>query len=127
MRERLRRSRNCWQHETLAPVKENNLFPIVSLSRPIGPVKEERRLRDFVGTCHGLDRYKDLWASEVVPDRAVGRLPNVISQWSIFKEHFKLRHMLIHGRESCSLRYAEPRLNQPTEVLTQPKTLGTVY
>lgn len=69
------------------------------------------RLRRQVGSCHGLDKYKDLWAAEVLPGRDVGRLPIVVREWSIFREHFKLRHLLIHGRESCSLSHAEPRVN----------------
>lgn len=69
------------------------------------------RLRTIVGSCHGLDKYKDLWASEVSPGRSVGRLPAVIQNWATFKDHFKLRHMLIHGRESCSLDYVRPRVN----------------
>lgn len=35
-------------------------------------------LRHLVGSCHGLDKYKDLWATEVTPGRRVGRLPAVI-------------------------------------------------
>lgn len=70
-----------------------------------------KELRKEVGRCHGLDSYKNLWAKEVIPGRNIGRLPAIIQGWAVFKEHFNLRHMLIHGRQSCSLNYAEPRVN----------------
>lgn len=69
------------------------------------------RLRKTVGLCHGLDKYSELWACEIPAGQSVGRLPSVIQDWAVFKDHFKLRHMLIHGRESCSLDYARPRVN----------------
>lgn len=68
------------------------------------------QLRKKLALCHGLDAYKDLWATEVVPGRTVGRLPAVIQNWATFKKHFKLRHFLIHGRKSCTRSYSEPRV-----------------
>ena len=72
--------------------------------------KPNKELRTILASCYGLERYKDLWAQEVVPGRNIGRLPVVIKEWATFKKAFDLRHSLIHGRNSCSLAYAEPRV-----------------
>lgn len=69
-----------------------------------------KELRTILVDCYGIDKYKDLWAQEVVPGRKIGRLPVVIKEWATFKKAFNLRHSLIHGRDSCSLAYAEPRV-----------------
>lgn len=72
--------------------------------------KPNKELRTILVNCYGIDKYKDLWAQEVVPGRKIGRLPVVIKEWATFKKAFNLRHSLIHGRDSCSLAYAEPRV-----------------
>lgn len=72
--------------------------------------KPNKELHTILAFCHGLEKYKDIWAQEVVPRRNIGRLPTVIKEWATFKKAFKLRHSLIHGRNSCSLAYAEPRV-----------------
>lgn len=72
--------------------------------------KPNKELRTILASCYGLERYKGLWAQEVVLGRNIGRLPTVIKEWATFKKAFDLRHSLIHGRNSCSLAYAEPRV-----------------
>lgn len=69
-----------------------------------------RELRIAMAKCHGLDRYKEYWVDEVVPGRDIKRLPAVVGAWDRFSKAFELRHKLIHGRESCSLDYARPRV-----------------
>ena len=69
-------------------------------------------LRPKLQGCSGLARYKDLWKDEVTPKRHVAPLPEEIRNWASFKDAFDLRHLLIHGRESCSKGYAEPRVKR---------------
>ncbi len=73
----------------------------------------EPKIRDVVlARCHGLDRYKDAWRSEVgrrFPES--GSLPRLISNWQFLKEQaFPLRHRLVHGIEgSVGAGYARER------------------
>lgn len=83
-----------------------------SISRAILALgtRPNRELRVILARCFGLDRYRDLWAQEVASQGKIGRLPVVIPNWPTFRESFNLRHTLIHGRMTCSLSYAKPKV-----------------
>jgi hypothetical protein len=54
-----------------------------------------------------LDKYKELWKSELVGiDPTIPPLVQVVGNWSILREAFNLRHVLIHGRGTCSRNMA---------------------
>lgn len=72
-------------------------------------VSPNRDIHKSLSKCHGLDRYRELWRDEVLPGRNnVDVLSNEIKRWSQLKKHYELRHVLIHGRESCTMKFAKP-------------------
>jgi hypothetical protein len=64
-------------------------------------------LREKLRKCSGLDKYKELWKQELMDDPSVPHLAQIIEQWEDFKEAFQLRHILIHGRGTCSRNMAQ--------------------
>lgn len=60
-------------------------------------------VREQLAKCHGLDKYKDLWKREVIGnDPSIPPLTQVVKKWAEFQKAFMLRHILIHGRGTCS-------------------------
>lgn len=64
-----------------------------------------KKLRD----CHGLQKYKDVWKDEVLPN-VQRRLPEVVSDWDGLNRAFRLRHKLVHGTTTCGREYACERV-----------------
>lgn len=60
-------------------------------SSPMGYLREHE-----LRTCHGPPAYAECWEKEVTP-RFHKELKNIICDWEVFREAFKLRHKLIHG------------------------------
>ena len=46
--------------------------------------------------CTGLDKYTEAWRFEVKGRTNCG-LPEVFTNWGLFREAFELRHRLVHG------------------------------
>ena len=71
-------------------------------------------LRDRLKGCSSLDRYKEFWRDELIKkDASIPPLPQVVKKWNELKEAFQLRHILIHGRGTCSRNMAR----EPIEVM----------
>lgn len=68
-------------------------------------------IRNKLKNCHGLDGYKDLWNYEVcLCSKNIQPLTEVVTNWQKFKEGFEFRHKLVHGVESCSKKFASPKV-----------------
>lgn len=66
-------------------------------------------VRSQLKSCHGLDRYKDLWKDEVFLNDKLNvrlRLPEAVKDWNGLGRAFRLRHRLVHGASSCGAEYA---------------------
>jgi hypothetical protein len=64
-------------------------------------------LRRRLSRCYGLDAYKELWKSELMGvGSTIPPLAQVVGDWSEFREAFNLRHVLIHGRGTCTRNMA---------------------
>jgi hypothetical protein len=71
-------------------------------------------LRNRLKHCSSLERYKDFWKEELtINDASIPPLPQVIKKWNEFNKAFQLRHILIHGRGTCSRNMAM----EPVEVM----------
>ena len=66
-------------------------------------------IRAKLKSCHGCDKYKDLWKEEVFPNMEL-RLPEIVTNWDGLRRAFRLRHRLVHGVGSCGLEYAQERM-----------------
>jgi hypothetical protein len=66
-------------------------------------------VRSKLRSCHGLERYKDVWKDEVTP-KTEQRLPEVVENWQGLGRAFRLRHKLVHGVGSCGTEYAAERV-----------------
>ena len=84
-----------------------------------------KELRERLKKCHGLDAYKDIWRKEVKSNTPGSSLPLIIQRWADFKEAFKLRHKLIHGRETCTPSYAAPRAKLILEAAKDVREFGS--
>jgi len=84
-----------------------------------------KELRERLNRCHGLDAYKDIWRDEINAYTSKSQLPQIIQRWSAFKKAFILRHILIHGRETCTTNYAEPRVKLILEAANNIREFGT--
>lgn len=67
-------------------------------------------IREKLGRCHGLPKYKELWQAEVIPSREK-RLTEIVKNWDGLNRAFKLRHRLVHGIQSCGQDYAVERVH----------------
>ncbi|HTL89169.1 MAG TPA: hypothetical protein VL134_07200 [Leptolyngbya sp.] len=67
-------------------------------------------VRKNLSHCHGLDKYKEVWRDEVLPNVHL-RLPEVVTNWDGLGRAFRLRHRLVHGAASCGTEYAEDRVH----------------
>ena len=65
-------------------------------------------VRQHLERCHGHQAYKELWKKEVVLNHQK-TLPDVIGDWEGLLKAFKLRHLLVHGVQSCGPDYAAER------------------
>lgn len=70
-----------------------------------------RRTKEQMQGAHGLDRYKEVWSSEVAV-RDDERLPRLIKDWKYFRtEAFPLRNRLVHGiTGTVGVAYARDRV-----------------
>lgn len=66
-------------------------------------------IRQKLDGCHGHKAYKELWKEEVIPNHHKA-LPAVIRNWDGLLKAFKLRHLLVHGVQSCDSEYAAERV-----------------
>lgn len=65
-------------------------------------------LREKLSRCHGLEKYKNLWKEELTrKDPTIPPLTKIVENWAEFTDAFNLRHILIHGRGTCSRNMAE--------------------
>lgn len=65
-------------------------------------------VRQKLARCHGHTAYKELWKEEVV-SRQHKSLPVIVSNWDGLLRAFKLRHILVHGVQTCGSEYAAER------------------
>jgi hypothetical protein len=65
-------------------------------------------VRQKLDGCHGHKAYKELWKQEVAPRREK-TLPVFVAHWDGLLKAFKLRHILVHGVQSCGSEYATER------------------
>jgi hypothetical protein len=72
--------------------------------------KPTAALRKEIEKTSNLDRYKDLWAENVI--KGVQGLPAIISGWAELRSSYTLRHELVHGNKGTTgLGYARKRVN----------------
>lgn len=70
-----------------------------------------RKIREKMRNCYGLDKYKELWKEEMcLPFKNIPILAKVVKNWQRFQEDFKVRHRLVHGAESCSKNFASDKV-----------------
>ncbi|NJO42690.1 MAG: hypothetical protein HC769_35375 [Cyanobacteria bacterium CRU_2_1] len=74
-------------------------------------------VREKLAKCHGLEKYRQIWQDEVAPKRKKN-LNQVIQNWDGLKRAFKLRHLLVHGVQSCSSDHAIERINWAIDAAT---------
>ena len=72
--------------------------------------KENILLRKKMKDYYSLDRYKELWAEEVVPS---GHLPlaRLVRNWSTVREGFGVRNVIVHGKDRYTEKMATPHVN----------------
>lgn len=68
-----------------------------------------KKLRQQLSQCYGLDKYKDMWKSEVYPKHHA-RLTQVVENWQDLRDAFNLRDRLVHGLTNCDRSYATRRV-----------------
>ncbi|MBK7886944.1 MAG: hypothetical protein IPJ86_06440 [Bacteroidetes bacterium] len=78
---------------------------IISLS--ILPNKEVRRNLKMV---YGIKKYKDCWKELISDVLFLPKLPTIVKEWNAVIKAFELRNQLVHGKTSCSIRFATPRV-----------------
>lgn len=65
-------------------------------------------LREKLSRCHGLEAYKQLWKKELTrKNPTIPPLTKIVENWNEFTDAFNLRHILIHGRGTCSKNMAK--------------------
>ena len=67
-------------------------------------------LREKLISCYGLDKYRDLWQSEVASAEHPLRLTEVVKNWSRVVAAFRMRGSLIHGKSTCTTNTATPHV-----------------
>ena len=65
-------------------------------------------VRQKLDGCHGHKAYKELWKEEIVHKTNRPTLPVVVN-WEGLLKAFKLRHILVHGVQTCGPEYATER------------------
>jgi hypothetical protein len=68
------------------------------------------KVREKLQSCHGHDKYKDVWKDEVFPKVQL-LLPKAVKDWESLVRSFKLRHKLVHGISACGYGYAKDRVD----------------
>jgi hypothetical protein len=58
----------------------------------------------------GLEKFKILWKEEVSFKQKQPAITTVIKNWNELKKGFELRNKLIHGVESTTKYFAEPKI-----------------
>ena len=70
-----------------------------------------KQLRKTFEKVYQWDNYAKLWKEEVVPKHK-NRLPQLISNENYLQnDAWTLRHKLVHGAESCSKKFAQPKFD----------------
>ena len=70
-----------------------------------------KEIRKQLERCHGLPMYKAMWCEEAYcTSKNIPKLTEVVNNWEQFKRDFDLRHKLVHGIESCSKKFASPKV-----------------
>jgi hypothetical protein len=67
-------------------------------------------LREKIAGYYRLDRNKELWCEEVTSSIGGEPLPQIVKNWSVFKEAFAMRNLIIHGRSNCTRNMATPKV-----------------
>ncbi|MGE4068625.1 MAG: hypothetical protein AB7H88_17755 [Vicinamibacterales bacterium] len=75
------------------------------------------QIRKALATAHGTDALKDVWKAEIA-SRGVSGLPKIVRDWSALLAAYKLRHLLVHGVESCSAAVALKRASAAVDAAT---------
>jgi len=68
-----------------------------------------KKLREQLSQCYGLDKYKNMWKLEVHPKHHT-RLTQIVENWQDLRDAFNLRDRLLHGLTSCDRSYATRRV-----------------
>lgn len=66
-------------------------------------------VRQKLDGCHGHKAYKELWKEEIADKTNQPTLPVVVVNWEGLLKAFKLRHILVHGVQTCGPEYATER------------------
>lgn len=82
-------------------------------------------VRTKLKSCHGLDKYKDVWKDEVFTKVQL-RLPEVVKNWDGLAKAFRLRHRLVHGATSCGTQYAKERVHWAIDATNDVRTVCIV-
>ena len=68
------------------------------------------KLRALMRDYYSLERYKELWKTEIVAARACDPLPIVARNWSSVRKAFEARNLLVHGRDNVTRNMATPHV-----------------
>jgi hypothetical protein len=70
--------------------------------------KPNKEVRELLASVYGLERYKDLWRSELSHLPEAKRLPEVVADWRAVTDAFDARNRLVHGRTRYTRNMASP-------------------
>ena len=85
-------------------------------------------VRTKLKSCHGLDKYKDVWKEEVLQNEQRNvqlHLPEVVKNWDGLARAFRLRHRLVHGAASCGTEYASKRVHWAIDATNDIRSVCT--
>ncbi len=64
------------------------------------------KLRALMRDYFSLERYKELWKSELVVGRSCEPLAVIVRNWSAVRKAFEARNRLVHGRDRFTRKMA---------------------
>jgi hypothetical protein len=65
-------------------------------------------VRERLRRAYGLDKYKDLWVTEIP---SAPRLPQLLKDWARVTDAFDARGALVHGRDRYTRNMARPHVD----------------
>ena len=68
------------------------------------------KLRALMRDYFSLERYKELWKSELVVGRSCEPLAVIVRNWSAVRKAFEARNRLVHGRDRFTRKMATPHV-----------------
>ena len=67
-------------------------------------------VRHSIAPAAGLEKYKEVWWTELGNQRGALRLPELVNNWDAVKRAFDERNRLVHGRKRHTRNMATPHV-----------------